>query len=166
MQPTSMPLSSVPAVPDQWAQFGIVGIVAFLFLVAVVYLFLRSDKREANHLVERLKVESARSDQEEKFAVEREGWKTERALIVADFERKLREAVEKQSIDLRSERESHAQMLRTEREANRQHEDLVRKEFTELMDRVSSQQSESADKLRDLLSRFYDRFISPGSRGG
>jgi uncharacterized protein HemX len=123
-------------------QYGVLGIVALAFAFVIVQLF---KMMRADHAASKL---DAKAMEEE-----RKQWAVEREALRADFERKLREEVEK-----------YAEVLREERDSNRAHEDLVRKEFTDLMEEVASESGKASQALVDMMQKFYDRFVGP-SRG-
>jgi hypothetical protein len=81
---------------------------------------------------------------------ERAQWAVEREAIRTEYERKHRELAE-----------SYAETLREERDSNRAHEDLVRKEFTDLMEQVAAESGKAAQALVDMMQKFYDRLVGP-----
>lgn len=134
-------------------QYGVLGVVALAFAFAIIQLFktIRADHAAA-------KADMKAMDEERlRWAVERETLRTE-------FERKHREVVETYTETAREERETYTEALREERDSNRAHEDLVRKEFADLMERVAMEGGKSSQALVDTLQKFYDRFVGP-SRG-
>ena len=42
-----------------------------------------------------------------------------------------------------------------------EHEDEVRKDFAEIMERVAAENSKSNDALVAMLNKFYERFVGP-----
>lgn len=116
-------------------QYGVLGVVALAFAWAIIHLF-----------------KTMRTDAKA-MEVERGKWTAEREALRAEYERKHREVVE-----------NYAGSLREERDANREHEDLVRKEFADLMDRVALESGKSSQALVNMMQKFYDRFVGP-SRG-
>lgn len=127
------------SVTTQAWQYGVLGVVATVFGYAIIHLFraLRADQQEARAAV------AAREK-------ERADWAVEREAIRGEYERKHRDLVE-----------GFTQALREERDANRQHEDTVRREFSELMEQISAESSESAEAIVRILNKFYDRFVGP-----
>jgi hypothetical protein len=123
-------------------QYGVLGVVALAFAWAIIYLFktMRADNA------------SAKADAKA-MEVERGEWAVAREVMRTEYERKHRELVE-----------SYADVLREERDTNREHEDLVRKEFADLMDRVALEGGKSSQALVNMMQKFYDRFVGP-SRG-
>jgi len=123
-------------------QYGVLGVVALVFAYAIIHLFktMRADQAAS-------KAEAKAMDEERKqWAVEREGLRTE-------YERKHRELVER-----------YAEAEREEREEGRAREDIVRKEFADLMERVATESGKASQALVDMMQKFYDRFVGP-SRG-
>ena len=120
-------------------QYGVLGIVALAFAFAVVQLFKIMRTDHAASKADAVAMEKERK----KWAIEREAMRLE-------FERKHRELVE-----------SYAEAASDERASNRAHEDLVRKEFAELMEQVAEEGGKSAQTLVDMMQKFYDRFVGP-----
>ncbi len=120
-------------------QYGVLGIVALAFAFAIIQLFktMRTDHA------------AAKTDVKE-MAEERTKWALEREALRTEYERKHRELVE-----------SFAEAVREERDTNRAHEDLVRKEFADLMERVAEEGGKASQALVDMMQKFYDRFVSP-----
>src|SRR5262249_14925578 len=124
---------------SQAFQYGVLGIVALAFAFAIIKLF------------KMMRADTAASKADEKaMEKERGQWAVEREAIRTEYERKHRELIE-----------SYADTMREEREANRTHEDLVRKEFTDLMERVAVEGGKSSQALVDMMQKFYDRFVGP-----
>lgn len=125
------------SVTTQAWQYGVLGVVAVVFGYAIIHLFraLRADQREA-------RAEVAARERE------RAEWMVEREALRHEYERKHRELAS-----------DFADSLRQERDNSRDHEDAVRKEFSDLMERISSESAQSADATVAILSKFYDRFV-------
>ena len=123
-------------------QYGVLGVVALAFALAIIQLFktMRADQTAS-------KADAAAMEKE------RGVWAVEREVMRTEYERKHRELVE-----------SCAEAAIDERNANRAHEDLVRKEFAELMEQVAAEGSKASQALVDMMQKFYDRFVGP-SRG-
>lgn len=123
-------------------QYGVLGVVALAFAWAIIKLFktIRDDQAATKAATEAMAAERA------KWAVERESIRTE-------FERKHRELVEQ-----------YAEAAREERDVHRAHEDQVRKDFADIMERVASESGRSSQALVDMMEKFYTRFVGP-SRG-
>jgi len=124
------------------SQYGPIGLVASIFALVIVVLFkqLRDEAK-------------ARIEDHKKHAEEQAKALVRDEALRGEYERKHREIVE-----------SYAQALREERESNREREDLVRREFAELMETVSAKAAESSDAVVTVLSKFYDRFVGPRDR--
>ena len=116
-------------------QYGVLGVVALVFAYAIVHLF-----------------KAMRTDTKAMEA-ERTKWGVEREALRTEFERKHREVVE-----------DYAERLEKSRDSNRVHEDLVRKEFAELMEQVAEEGGQSAQALVDMMQKLLDRLVGP-SRG-
>jgi hypothetical protein len=120
-------------------QYGVLGVVALAFAWAIIYLF---KTMRADH--------AACKADAKAMEVERGQWATEREEMRTEYERKHREVVE-----------SYAETLREERNASRAHEDLVRKEFADLMEHVAEEGGKSSQALVNMMQKFYDRFVGP-----
>jgi ABC-type anion transport system duplicated permease subunit len=135
-------------------QYGVLGVVALAFAFAIIQLFktMRADHATAKT------DEKAMEKERGQWALEREAlqkqWALEREALRTEYERKHREVVE-----------SYADAARDERESNRVHEDLVRKEFSDVMERVAAEGGRASQALVDMMQKFYDRFVGPASRG-
>ena len=113
-------------------QYGVLGVVALVFAYAIVHLF-----------------KAMRTDTKAMEA-ERTKWGVERETIRTEFERKHREVVE-----------DYAERLEKARDSNRVHEDLVRKEFAEMMEQVAEEGGQSAQALVDMMQKLLDRLVGP-----
>jgi predicted Holliday junction resolvase-like endonuclease len=123
-------------------QYGVLGIVALAFAFAIIQLF---KMMRADH--------AAAKEDGKAMEKERTQWAVDREALRTEFEHKLREEVEK-----------YAEGLREERDSNRTHEDLARKDFTDLMEEVAAESGKASQALVDMMQKFYDRFVGP-SRG-
>lgn len=120
-------------------QYGVLGVVALAFAFAIIHLFkaMRNDHA------------AAKAD-EKAMEKERGQWAVEREAMRTEYERKHRELVE-----------SYVDESREERAANRAHEELVRKEFAELMERVAAESGRLSQALVEMMQKFYDCFVGP-----
>lgn len=119
-------------ITSEFVQYGVLGVVCLIFAYAIIHLF-----------------KTIRADAKAQ-AEERDKWADEREAMRVEHERKHRELVE-----------SYTQALRAERDGNRGHEDEVRREFAELMERVSTETGKASDALVSMLQKFYDRLVGP-----
>jgi hypothetical protein len=103
-------------------QYGVLGIVTLAFAFAIIQLFkmMRADQAVAK--VDAVTMEKERGQ----WGVERGKWSVEREALRAEYERKHRELAE-----------SYTKIASEGRDASRAHEDLVRKDFADLMERVA-----------------------------
>lgn len=120
-------------------QYGVLGVVALAFAFAIIRLFMMM---RADHAAAKADAK-AMEEERKQWAVEREALRTE-------YERKHRELVER-----------YAATAREERDSNREHEDLVRKEFADLMEQVATESGKASQALVDMMQKFYDRFVGP-----
>jgi tRNA splicing ligase len=107
----------------------------------VAYLFKHFSTKEAESAKERMA-----------WALERQKFDTQRD----EYEIALRLEYEARH---RVVLENHIKMMATSHEASRDHEDLVRREFAQLMETVSSKATEGSDKVAAVMDKFYDRFV-------
>lgn len=125
-----------------WKQYGPLGVAVFVFACVIAYLF------------KLLMNKSTRDEKRaEDNAKERAGWDVERERLRAEYEERHRELID-----------GYAKDLLAERNSNRAHEDLVRKEFTDLMERLSDDNVKSSEQVVSVLQKFHDRFVGPTSR--
>lgn len=131
-------------------QYGVLGVVALAFAFAIIQLFkmMRADHAAA-------KTDAAVMEKE------RGKWAVEREALRAEYERKHREVVEQYAERLREDREICAQSMREERDINRAHEDLLRKEFSDQMERVAVEGGKASQAIVDLMQKFYERLVGP-----
>ena len=129
-------MDPTPAAQSTAFQYGVLGVVALIFAYAIVHLF-RTMRADLKAMEE-----------------ERGKWRTEREALRTEYERKHRELVE-----------SFAQAVREERDTNRAHEDQVRKEFAELMERIATESGRASQALVAAMEKFYDRLVGPTARG-
>lgn len=95
---------------------------------------------------------------------ERNEWAIERAQLVANAEvqeQELRADYEKRWRELI---ERYDDIVSRDHAENRRHEDQVRKEFADIMERVAAESARSSQALVTMLQKFYDRWVAP--RGG
>jgi len=131
-------------------QYGVLGVVALAFAFAIIQLF------------KTMRADQAASKADAKAMEEERGrWAVERETLRTEYERKHRELIESCAETTQEERETCAQTLREERASNRAHEDLVRKEFADLMERVAAEGGKASQALVDMMEKFYARFVGP-----
>jgi cell division protein FtsL len=123
-------------------KYGPLGIMALLFLTAVIVLW-----RWAH-------------DRQKSFDTERAAWSKERDDLRSGFD-KLRIEFADKHAELA---DGYANDLRIERDKARDHEDEVRREFTELMEGISARQLEGSQAIAGVLEKFRVRFVAPGAR--
>ncbi len=112
----------------------------------VAYLFKHFSSREAEAVKERLA-----------WAVERSKFDTARE----EYEIALRLEYETKH---RALLENHIKTMAVVHDAAREHEDLVRREFAQLMETVSAKASESSDKIAAVMDKFYERYVERRQR--
>lgn len=140
-------------VPSTLQQYGPLGVIAAIFATVIVYLFRllmsRSDRDEA-----RVKA----------TAEERAGWTAERDRLRAEYDEKNGELRLEYEEKHRELVEKYAAEVTSDRNANRAHEDLVRREFSDLMEKLSEDNVKSSEEMVQMLQKFHDRFVGPSSR--
>jgi putative heme iron utilization protein len=92
---------------------------------------------------------------------ERASWAIERVRLAAEVEAKVAEAEASYEKRFRELIERYDDIARRKDEANRVHEDQVRKEFADIMERVATESGKSASALVEILQKFHDRFVGP-----
>lgn len=134
-------------------QYGVLGVVALAFALAVVHLWrtLREDAKQRTEEVKAREVERAEWTAREMRL--RNELATKEADLRAEYERKHREVVD-----------HYAQLAKAERRESREHEDRAREEFAEIMERVSTEHGKMSDALVNTLQKFYERFVGPRPR--
>jgi DNA anti-recombination protein RmuC len=132
--------------PELWQQYGIIGVVAGIFLMGVVSLFRlyvkRIDLADATH-----------RKMTEEHLKERVDWTRQLADVRAEYERKHRENAEQYAAELRQCYED-----------SRNHEDSIRKEFGEMLNTMENDQSKSMADIARVLDKLYERFVGPRAR--
>jgi hypothetical protein len=135
-----------PQVTEGFLQYGIVGVVAVLFLGAILVLFRMYIKHRDGSEAKAVKLV-------EEHTKARGEWEKKMVEVRAEFERKHREALEQFSKELRELYED-----------SRGHEDQVRKECAAMMSGLSDDYTRSSGEIVRVLDKFYDRFVSPRAR--
>jgi hypothetical protein len=131
-------------------QYGVLGVVCFVFGFAIIYLFRHNVRRERRAELER-----------KALIEERKDWDAERASLKAahDLEiANLRTEFEKKHVD---RLDNYTTELREDRDAAREHEDQIRVEYAQLMEGVSAEHTKASEALVKVLEKFYDRFVGP-----
>lgn len=136
--------------PPQIWQYGILGVIAFVFAGVIVYLFKRYERREKRLDAERALIVKERAEWQAVTAKERADWQAERVEIRAEYEMKHRIIIEQS-----------AKELREDRDAAREHEDLMRREYAELMENVAAEAAKSSAATTAVLDKLYERFVGP-----
>lgn len=132
--------------PEFWQQYGPIGVVALIFLLGIVSLFRlyvkRIDRADDTH--RKLTEESLkeRADQQRILADTR-----------AEYERKHREIAEQ-----------YAAEIRKVYEESRAHEDAVRKQFSDMLTTLASDQARSMGDIARVMDKIYERFVGPRAR--
>lgn len=132
----------VPPPETGLEKYGPLGIMALLFLSAIIILWRRAEERQKT------------------FDAQVEKWGAERQQLNAGFDKLRIEFAEKHA----ELADAYANDLRMERDKARDHEDEVRKEFTELMELVAKDQLAGQQAISAVLEKFHARFVAPGAR--
>lgn len=143
MNPYISTLGQAVPIETGLEKYGPLGIMAVLFLTAIIVLWRWADARQ------------------KAFDAERSKWSDERDELRSGFDKLRIEFAEKHA-DLA---DGYANDLRAERDKARDHEDEVRREFTELMEMISAKQLEGSQAIAAVLEKFRVRFVAPGARG-
>jgi len=137
-------------IPDQAWQYGVLGVIAFLFAAAIIYLFRRYEAREKRIEEASVGVATERAKWQMDHAILRAEHDVRIAALRAEFEAKHRELVA-----------GFTAALQKERDTSREHEDDVRKEFAELMENIAAEAARAAAATSQVLDKIYERFIGP-----
>ncbi len=100
-------------------------------------------------------------DKDAAMIKERASWDIERARISAAAEMSIAKVEAEFETKFRELIVRYDEIASRDREANRRHEDQVRKDFAEIMERVSAEAGKSAAGLVEILQKFHDRFVGP-----
>lgn len=144
--PTGVDVSS--AAGGTLLQYGVIGVCTLVLALVVRHLYSRLNKKD------------------DEFAAERRAWDAER--IKSDHAHememeKLRTSFER---SLKENAEAYAKTVREDRADSRAREDMVRKEFSDLMETIATKAAESSDATKQVLDKIYQRFIGPRKGGG
>jgi hypothetical protein len=149
--------AATSVLPVEAWQYGVLGVVACVFGLVIVRLFLinRTDLKEIAEKEKSWAVERERVQKEHEL--ERANWRLEAQRQTSDYERKFKE-----------NSESNAMLVEEIRDRFLAREDALRKEFADRMERVANEANEAADKIKEVLNKVYDRFVGPrrGRTGG
>jgi hypothetical protein len=140
----------------------IIAVTALASVIGVLFkLYLSRNKEIATEQAAMIKEREGWSVERNKLAAD---LALERARMVADFELKeveLRADFEKRFRELI---ERYDGISRRDSENHRTHEDRVRKEFADMMEKVAAEAAKASSALVQMLQKFYDRMVGP--RGG
>lgn len=135
-----------PQTTEGFAQYGIVGFIAALFLSGILVLFRMYIKHRDGSEAKAVKLVEEHTRKEGE-------WEKRMVEVRAEYERKHREAAEQFSKELRELYDD-----------SRGHEDQVRKEYAAMMSGLSDDYTRSSGEIVRVLDKFYDRFVSPRAR--
>lgn len=125
------------------AQYGLLGIAVLVFGLVIKHLYNRLSKQEIDFAIERKALHEERLKIDAAHDVELEAAR-------ADFEAKLRKNAE-----------DYTEAVRADMHESRSREDIIRREFSELMETIATKASEASDATRQVLDKIYERFIGP-----
>jgi hypothetical protein len=116
----------------------------------VVYLFRIYTRRNA-------KTESLLTRKDDDISKERAQWVAREAELEARAD-SLRADYEQRSRELA---DRYAQSLKEAAAAAREREDIIRREYADVMEAVSAEASKASVLLAQVLEKFYTRFVGP-----
>lgn len=116
-------------------QYGVVGVIAVVFAYVIIALYKRSEAKDARLVDERIE------------------WAKKEPQMRAEFEAKHVAALVE-----------YAKQLQELRESAQAREDLIRKEFSDLMEHVSEEATKTSEATINVLHKFYDRILGPKAR--
>lgn len=123
------------ASPQQWWQYGVLGIAVLVFAFVIVFLFKRYEKRED-------KIAEERKEMTKKEAA----WELREEKIRSEYEEKMAAISE-----------ACAERVISVLEDSREHEDKVRREFFEELKHMSEAARLSNAALSDMLNKLSER---------
>ena len=123
------------AAQERVLQFGILGVVALVFAYVIVALYRRGEAKE------------------EKINTDRIAWAAKEQALRTEYEIKHVAALVE-----------YAKTLDELREQSQVREDAIRKEFSDMMERVAEEATKTSNATVDVLHKFYDRILGPKAR--
>lgn len=123
-------------------EYGVVGIVALVFALAVIVLWRHMLARENKMIAER-----------EAMIKERKDWELQEAKIRLECQERIN-AAQKMQLE---------QILALQVSAQKR-EDDVRKEFADMMEIVETKGAEANAAVAAVMQKFYERFVGPRPR--
>ena len=116
-------------------QYGVLGACALIFAYVIAALYKRGEAKE------------------EKIAADRIAWAAKEQGLRADYEAKHTTALME-----------YAKQLQELRAAGQEREDMIRNEFSALMEKVAEEATKSSQATTDVLGKFYERILGPKAR--
>lgn len=116
-------------------QYGILGAVALVFGYVILALYRRAEARDAL------------------IAADRIAWAAKEQALRLEYETKHVTALVE-----------YAKQLQDLRTAGQEREDMIREEFSKLMEKVAEEAAKASQATTDVLSKFYDRILGPKAR--
>lgn len=136
---TSAPVSVI----DQAWQYGVLGIAALVLAVVIIKLYARLNQKDDAFAAERKAIQDERIKQDAAHELEIEK-------LRGDYEARLR-----------ANAEDHTEAIRAEMKQSRDREDMIRREFADLMETIATKAAEASDATRQVLDKIYERFLGP-----
>lgn len=142
-------------------QYGVLGVACIIFAWVIAFLYKRNEARvEKGEEAAKKMGEERASWQMREQQLRSEAAQREQALRAENAMREIAlrsELAEKQ----RQEADAYAKELRELRTASQAREDAIRREYDELMEKVSVEATKQASAVANVLDKFYDRITLP-----
>lgn len=113
-------------------QYGLLGVIALVFAYVILALYKRAETKD------------------EKITADRIAWAAKEQSLRADYEAKHVAALVE-----------YARQLQALRVSAQEREDMIRKEFSDVADRVADEATKTAQANTDVLNKVYERFLMP-----
>ena len=139
------------ASPQQWWQYGVLGVGVVIFAVVIVFLFKKYEAQ--TKVVENER--KAMADERLAWAIERERWGIERERIRAEFETRHANLVTE-----------YAKQVNADHDVCQEREDAIREEFDKLTQLRSDEQKRAMDALVESLGKLGDKLTPVSGRRG
>jgi protein subunit release factor A len=113
-------------------QYGLLGVFVFVFAYVILALYKRSEAKD------------------DKITADRVAWAAKEQSLRAEYEAKHVAALVE-----------YARQLQALRESAQEREDMIRKEFSDVVDRMADEATKTAQSNTEVLNKVYERFLMP-----
>ncbi len=137
------------ASPQQWWQYGVLGIGILVFGIVITILAKEYKKVVKDSAREREAMAAERTA----WAIERAGWAMEKERIAAEFNRQHNVLLVEYAKKVDEENRTHAKALVDAHKECQEREDSIRDDYDELTKLRSDEQKKTMDALADALEK-------------